>query len=135
MDKVTFNLQTIDINAGTRPVSVKHSVELFTDEEKRRFTYFQDWLNVESMYHYSDDKFYVDRESAKEWTLAVSKDNNGNDKTVDILTPGMSKAETLSVYKIKIFNPLTSVFDEVECFPFTHLNQLLKAKILIPAKR
>ncbi|MCE9540689.1 MAG: hypothetical protein K8R85_15930, partial [Bacteroidetes bacterium] len=97
-------------------------------------TYFQDWLNVESVNHFSDNKFYVDRDSAKMWTLTVSKDSVGNDKEVDILTPGMSKSETLPIYLIKIFNPLTNKFDEVECFPFTNLNRLLKAKILIPTK-
>ena len=134
MDKVTFNLNSIDINVGTRPVSVKHSIEAFTEEQKRKFTYFQDWLNVESMYHYSDGRFYVDRESAKNWTLEVCKDNQGNNKQVDILTPGMAKSENLNVYLIKIFNPFTNSFDEVECLLFTNLFKLLKVKILIPAK-
>lgn len=134
MDKVTFNLNSIDINVGTRPVSVKHSTELFTEEQKKKFTYFQDWLNVESMYHQSDGRFYVDRDSAKNWTLAVNKDEHGNDKKVNIITPGMAKPEVLSVYLIKIFNPFTNSFDEVECFPFTNLHKLLKVNILIPAK-
>lgn len=134
MKKVTFNLNSIDINVGTRPVSVKHSIEIFSEEQKRKYTYFQDWLNIESMYHYSDGNFYVDRDSAKDWTLAISTENNGKEKEVDILTPGMIKSEVLPVYLIKLFNPQTNLFDEIECFPFTNLHRLLKVKILIPAK-
>lgn len=134
MEKVTFNLNSIDINVGTRPVSVKHSIEIFSEEQKRKYTYFQDWLNIESMYHYSDGNFYVDRDSAKDWTLAISAENSGKEKEVDILTPGMIKSEVLPVYLIKLFNPQTNLFDEIECFPFTNLNRLLKVKILIPAK-
>lgn len=134
MDKVTFNLNSIEINVGTRPVSVRHSIEIFTEEQKRKFTYFQDWLNVESMYHYYDRRFYVDRESAKNWTLDISKDEQGNNKKVDILTPGIEKSEVLNVYLIKIFNPFTNTFDEVECLPFTNLYKLLKVNILIPVQ-
>ena len=132
MEKINLNLNSIDIKFGIKTVSVKHSVEIFSEEQKKKYTYFQDWLNVESMYHYSDSYFYIDYESAVNWNLKKSKDNKGIEKSVDILTHGMPKSEVLPIYLIKIYNPKTMTFDEVECFPFKYMNELLKVKILIP---
>jgi len=135
MDKITFNLNSIDISFGTRTVSLKPSVEIFTGEQKKRFSYFQDWLNIENMYHYNDNLFYVDSESADKWSLEKVVDSDGKEKQVNILTPGMSSDENVCIYKCKIYNPITQKFDEIECLPFKHLYQLLKVKLLIPAKK
>lgn len=128
-------MNSIDINFGTRTVSLKHSVELFTDEQKKRFSYFQDWLNVENMYHYNDNLFYVDSESADNWNLEKVIDDSGKEKQINILTPGMTTDENVYIYKCKIFNPMSQTFDEIECIPFKFLHQLLKVKFLIPANK
>lgn len=133
MDKITFNLNSIDLNLGTRTVSLKHSIEFFTEEQKRKCSYFQDWLNIESMYHYNDKLFYIDSESINKWNLEKVIDDRGNEKQVAFLTPGMTTTGTSCVYKCQIFNPMSQAFDEIECIPFRFLSQMLKVKILIPA--
>jgi len=129
MEKINFNLNSIDLEFGRQPVNVKHNVDIYS-EIRHKFSYIQDWISIEGLFHKNDEFFYLDNDVIKEWNLEKFDDIDEN--ILEVIIPSQLQPEIVSFYKLKIYNPKNKVFDDIKCIPFKNLYKLLKVKILVP---
>lgn len=132
MEKIAFDLNSINHKFGRLSTKIKSTNEVFIPEEMQKYILVEDWLKAMSYFHFNDGYFYIDSELIDKLKLEKFIDQEGKESQIDIMTSGQAESTVSNFYRLKILNTITNVFDEIKCLPFKNLHNYLTVDVLIP---